>query len=245
MAKLNCNSYRRDRCAELRQLANVLERHQICPDVSPVNIAQDGCRNNIPNGPNSWGYQMNKLLFRIDHQKHTQPKEVHDLTLELSVTLVGECQPEGCLNDPFKGLAVDFFISAKTQENERCFCSWHHDRHIENQDGEDPQFAHPFYHFQHGGNKMWGGDNFGTALIFESPRIAHPPLDGVLAIDFVLSNFCGDRWRRLLTDREYLNLIEKAQHRFWRPYAISTASCWSKELPALWLPKNLWPQLVI
>lgn len=225
-------------------MASILERSAVCADVSPINSAKDYCRTNCPSGADSWGYEISKLLFRIDNQKHTQPKNILDLTLEMTVSLSGICHNDDYDADPLKCLAVDFVITGKRVGGGICYCSWHHDRHIEGSEDEDPEFAHPNYHFQHGGNKMWGGDDFGSAIVFESPRIAHPPLDGILAIDYVVSNFCGNKWRKLLEDGEYVNLVKSVQKRLWRPYAISTASKWCPDLSKSWLPQKLWPQLI-
>lgn len=243
MAKVNSNSFRIDRARELRQIASILERTLVCVDVSAINSVIEHCKSNCPSGVDSWGYDISKLIFRIDNQKHTQPKDILGLDLELSVSLTGTCHNEDYDVDSIRSLAVDFVISGKRASGGSCYCSWHHDRHIDGD--EDPQFAHPHYHFQHGGNKMWGDVDFGEALVFESPRIAHPPLDGILAIDYVVSNFCGNKWRKLLEDGEYVNLVENAQKRLWRPYAISTASKWCPDLSKSWLPQNLWPQLIM
>ncbi len=226
-------------------MANILTRSAVCGDVSPIESAKESCRNECPSGTDSWGYDISKLIFRIDNQKHTQPKDIVDLNLELSVSLTGTCHNDDYDADSIKSLAVDFVISGKRASGGSCYCSWHHDRHIEGANDEDPQFAHPHYHFQHGGNKMWGDVDFGSAMVFESPRIAHPPLDGILAIDYVVSNFCGNKWRTLLDEGEYVNLVESAQKRLWRPYAISTASRWSNEVSSSWLPQNLWPQMIM
>lgn len=242
--KVNSNKFRIERAGELRQLASILDRSSVKGDFFAVNTAVDQCKINRPEGKDSlWGYDISKLIFRIDDQKHTRPSDILGLNLELSVSLTGICHDEDFMEDSITSLAVDFVISGKRASGGNCLSSWHHDRHITG--GEDPQYAHPHYHFQHGGHKMWGNDDFGSAIVFESPRIAHPPLDGILAVDFVLSNFCGNKWRELLEDSEYLRLIKEAQERLWRPYAISTASKWSPGLSKSWLPQCLWPQLIM
>jgi len=241
--KINNTNYRNERARELRQIASILERSTVSGDFYAINSATEQCKTNCPSGANSWGYEISKLIFRIDDQKHTQPKDILGLDLELSVSLTGICHNDDYDDDSIKSLAVDFVISGKRANGGNCLCSWHHDRHITG--GDDPQFAHPHYHFQHGGHKMWGDVDFGSAMVFESPRIAHPPLDGILAIDYVLSNFCGNKWRELLEDGEYVNLVKSAQKRLWRPYAISTASRWCTDVSSSWLPQDLWPQLIM
>lgn len=91
---------------------------------------------------------------------------------------------------------------------------------------------HPLFHFQRGGRAQdaFAATSFlpGTSCTIEGewkglmqspgPRIPMLPLDPVLAIDFCLSQNDGLIWRRLRNLPEYLNVIENAQTRLWRPF---------------------------
>jgi hypothetical protein len=103
--------------------------------------------------------------------------------------------------------------------------------------------AHPRYHFQIGGQKVWDrpSHEFGSQLILETPRIAHPPLDAILAIDFILANYYSETWSNLLDkDGRYADLVETAQEIFWRPYLFAAASKWNPFSVATpkWLPQQ-------
>jgi hypothetical protein len=243
MAKkvINSDKFRRDRAAELRQLASVLEDEGVCLDVSPINAAMGSCYTDKPNGDSSWGYDIAKQLFRIENQRHTIPDTLFDISLELSLSVKGLCHSDGDLSNTLSDLAVDFVIRGRDARKQQCVNSWHLDKHIPGE--EDPQYAHPEFHFQHGGKLMRG--DYGSAIIFESPRIAHPPMDGILAVDFVISNFLGVYRGRLKDNNEYQNLVRSAQARLWRPYALTAASHWVKEINTGWVAPVIWPQLVI
>lgn len=84
----------------------------------------------------------------------------------------------------------------------------------------------------------------GQHLLLDSPRIAHPPLDATLAIDFVVSNYMPSLWWDLrLNSPGYEPLIERAQALYWRPYAQGATERWSTEDSA-WDGREIWPQTV-
>ena len=62
--------------------------------------------------------------------------------------------------------------------------SWHLD--YDNNNVQD--FIHPHFHITWGGNKM-KDLNLGEVLLLPTPRFSYPPMDIVLGVDFILSNF--------------------------------------------------------
>lgn len=243
MAKnvVNNDKYRRDRATELRQMASILEAEGVCFDVDPISSASGSCRISKPYGESSWGYDIAKQVFRIENQRHTIPNDLFDISLELSLSVKGMCHNDNDFSNTLSELAVDFVIHGRNTTKQQFVNSWHLDKHIPGE--ENPQYAHPEFHFQHGGNLMRG--DYGSAIIFESPRIAHPPMDGILAVDFVISNFLGVYRGQLKDNNEYQNLLRSAQARLWQPYALTTASHWEKGIDTGWTAPVVWPQLVI
>jgi hypothetical protein len=96
---------------------------------------------------------------------------------------------------------------------------------------------------------MYGLENLGNVLLLDPPRLLHPPLDAILAVDFVLSNFMGAKWKQLRADEHYETMITHAQELFWKPYVKSLfAAGWGsakerKERKLFF--KQLWPNLVV
>ena len=119
-------------------------------------------------------------------------------------------------------------------------CAWHLDIHP---DGQESDFAHPRFHWQYGGKYVWDNTKewFGNHLLLIPPRLAHPPLDAILAIDFVLSNYYAPAWKDLRNDPSYSRTVATAQRLYWEPYYRAVASGdWSanNRLPFLYWPKT-------
>src|SRR5690606_22254631 len=109
----------------------------------------------------------------------------------------------------------------------------------------DPNDCHPIYHLQFGGRKLEKKYlDFGNALILDTPRVVHYPMDVILGVDFVLSNFFSASWRKLRQDGEYVNLVRDYQSYFWKPYAHSNASHWKPfaQHEISWDPVSILPQ---
>ncbi len=121
---------------------------------------------------------------------------------------------------------------------------------------DECDYIHPHFHLSFGGDRMKKHfkeepeANFGRALLLPSPRIAHPPLDIFLAIDFVLCNFfIKDDCDRIRKNPHYKKAIIQSQDRLWRPYYTSLAGYWCQhkgcnisDMNNVW--KNYHPSLV-
>lgn len=250
--KLNPDKLRRDRANQIEQLRRVLERHhQICHDLSPLYDAISACKLQPPQGHNYWGYTVRPLRFsKIEHLRHVKPIDADNIELSLTIQVIGKCLQEDELADPFERLIMNIIIEAEDSTEKKLISCWHLDKHIEGEEDNEPEFAHPCYHFHFGGKEIWNRIseqhyNFGNALILESPRLPHPPMEIILGIDFVLSNFYGTTWRMLKEDAEYRKCIKDAQNQFWKPYAIVTASAWATPVNPTWKAQEIWPQIMI
>lgn len=105
---------------------------------------------------------------------------------------------------------------------------WHQDGFEEmrlDTDGKKKklQFIHPYYHFHAGGNAI-AGKGPGSLMILSSPRLPHPPMDIVLAVNFVICQFYSTQETRfademgIFEDDDYKQLIERAAVRLYKPY---------------------------
>jgi len=246
MARNNPEKFRKDYASDLRLFGDVIarERDGTFQDTSPLISAASDCIDNTPIGSNSWGYDLNRLLLRIETPKHTLPSTVGNyLNLELSVSLQGECSFEPW--DPFKKLNIDIVI--RSIEGQTSYiCQWHLDKDISGERNNNPDNVHPLYHFQYGGMMMKSlVGNTGKVLLLDPPRVAYPPMDGLLAIDFVLANFANNLWRKLRRKGEYRNRIVKYQDMFWSDYFksivkhLDTSTVWGDQDVF-----NLWPLLI-
>lgn len=242
--RIKPEAYRKQVSAELRLLGGVLERNasEVCFDIGPITQAASMCGSSKPYGPESWGYQVDDLRFRVKTPQKAIPSSVGKyLQVVMNFKIQGKCSDE--LTDLIKLLEFSIVV---TSDDGAYLSSWHFDKHIVSEEGGDgePEDAHPLYHFQYGGKNLapLQGDH-GGILILPSPRIGHPPMDVVLAIDFVLSNFAGAHWKSLREKTDYSRRLIEAQERYLKPYVESMFSWWSAGRRSDFV-RSLWPHLV-
>lgn len=180
-----------------------------------------------------WEYSTSRLIFRkIDLQRHVRPEAIKpddDATLELEVGFNGQYSVlTNKIYDHIKSLAVRITINLESIDEDLVViernCLWHLDKHDYT---KAVNSSHPLYHFEFGGSSKTEteGFSYGHFILLDTPRIMHPPLDIVLAIDFVLKHFYPYSQSKSLTDKaQYKEIIKNAQYRMWRPYFLSVVS---------------------
>jgi len=240
--KIKPQTFRRKRATELQRLANILLREKICLDIGPLKKAANQCRRG---SGSKWSYELKSLIFQLTNLRHTIPQNVRGVKLNLTIKVSGDCNP-GHASDPFESLEFNILITGKHPDNPKkeVISSWHLDRDETHDEEGKQEFIHPCYHFQYGGRHMQDASDYGTGLILESPRIAHPPMDAILGIDFVLTNYFSSSRLDFREEGDYSNLLRATQKRIWRPYALALAEEWSKRSERnAWPPSRIWPQL--
>lgn len=229
---------------ELVDLAQILETEQICPDAGPLRAAANQCRGS---GGDHWQYDITNLLIPLPNAVVSLPIGAVGVSCRLNFQAHGLCSRANENFDPMDNLTMTLvFDSSIPTSPHPLIQSWRLERHS----GGQSLFAHPRYHFQYGGWQLQQhanscGFQFFDGLVFlEAPRIAHPPLDGILAVDLVVSNFGAQQWSNLRSDIRYTRLVDRAQVRCWYPYAVAASSRWSKTrtVPP-WPAIDIWPQL--
>jgi hypothetical protein len=223
----------------LSKLASLLTDHQICEDVAALDAAGQNCSK--INDPYSWGYKFDFLDFKIDVEGKCMPKSLVEINLRFSIDIKGLIHAQSDIKNPLSRLKFNLELRglAYNLDNDQeveVFAAWHLDRHIrEGGDGEN-KFSHPEYHLTFGGDKMREAKNrlddyfdYGSSLIMPSPRIAYPPMDAVLGIDFIIQNYIHKSRRKpILEDPQYKTIVRRSQIALWKPYYTSIAAAWHK-----------------
>ncbi len=192
------------------------------------------------NDDDTWEYSLTKLEFKnINIERHTRPLKVNKLAnagegiAKVLLSVSCHCNSghnEEKIEDPIKSLATKFIVQfeyiedGKPDELKIIQSSWHLDKHSPE---KPPDSSHPLYHYEFGGTEITKDIdfNFGDFFLIDTPRIMHPPLDIVLAIDFIIKNYYKKEDHISLTGQElYKRYVKNAQFRIWKPYAISFAS---------------------
>jgi hypothetical protein len=234
--------------SELRRLAFWLQKHNVCGDPSPLYKAAGQCRDV---GATSWQYRVERLIFRLSTVGKVIPRKVKDVSIELSINVQGRLVfPDECC-DPLEFLELDVVVVGVDPERDdmEVLCCWHLDRDQWRPEQGPQEYLHPIYHLQMGGYRLWANANngvdFGASLVLEAPRLACPPLDAILAVDFVLTNFFPVQEALIRTDSTYLNLVRGAQERLWAPYIRELYAHWNPSVGiGRWADDRLWPQHV-
>lgn len=219
--KISSDLVRRNLSADLIRLSQVLQSGSRGIVVNPEVLMSSA--NSIGRNAKgaSWSYKVAGLLLRVQIPQSTRPTTcVGPLTIEVDLKFAGNCDLE--IDDQITDLVLEISIRSASGEH---ICAWHFDRHIEG--GKKPLEAHPLYHFQHGGHAMEPhAELLGKTLLLPAPRLAFPPMDAVLAIDFILSNFAGECWATMRKDSTYLRMLQQSQKLLWRPYLRKLADWW-------------------
>lgn len=93
--------------------------------------------------------------------------------------------------------------------------------HLDCEENIQGKFIHPHFHFHAGGKKL-SGLGTGELLLISSPRIAYPPMDLPLAINFIIQNFIHQKEMssqyRVLNDKYYKWILGQSINNILRPY---------------------------
>jgi hypothetical protein len=230
MPKNNYSDQRRKGATALRTLGTILSKKRICSDIGPLSAAADQCASDIRHGEKSWGYDIANLTFQMNLPKGSTPSKATDFRVELGVSIVGNF--DGDMDDQFTRMEINLEKYAHGAAGTELKAAWHFDRHIIDTEKDSPHVTddvHPLYHFQFGGARMSKiVARLGDTLLLDPPRLMHPPMDGILAIDFVLANYAGTTWKSLRDDPQYLGLIAPRFESIWKPYFEGVAGSWAK-----------------
>ena len=259
MGRLNPNLIRAELRSDLIKLADILVGEKVCDDIGPISDAAGSIEIYQERDRTvRLSYRLDRLVMRLGSQRKCFPSTLGDISCTLSVvaesSFVAKPTPP---HDPFDKLEISFVLEGVIPNQRfKHMQSWHFDRHIQGKNDGVPENAHPIYHFQFGGRKMIGHaaetnlppeQAFGHAALLEGPRLAHPPMDVILAVDFVLSNFRGTL-RTDLADKntEYIRMVARSQTKIWKPYKEALACLWTRDPIAdpRWTPLSIWPQFL-
>lgn len=214
--------------SDLRRLSEILNDNRILTSSGILDQAASQCAGKLKKADEEflWSYEIDNLEFILvsnDCLRHCLPIKASEVYVSVSANIAGICSNDTSTEDPLSSLGIKIVVFGLDRSGVVIKNSWHLDRHPQ----KNPSvFIHPLYHFQYGGRVLDDIKNHGEHLILETPRIPHFPLDGILAIDFVLSNYYGELWSNLKEEPEYKRIIENSQKRLWRPYCIAAASRW-------------------
>ena len=224
---------------DMTRLRDFLNKYRICHDTSPLNrLIFKLQANNRGGGAESFEYSLDDLVFYLEEKNGTIcPTQIvpKDSPIEIHLELI--LKSEGIYDfmniKELSGqlrLSVDWLNELSSDGVCKSHSAWHFDFHVpKNSDGVN-EFCHPRFHIQNGGNRLTDQlNNYGDLMIMDAPRLPLPPMDAILAIDFVISNFFGKVWQEALCDSEYRDVVSRAQEMWWKPYYAGIYEHWTNK----------------
>lgn len=195
--------------ASIQYIANILKQKKLCLDTSPLTQGYN-------KGEKEWNVAKLKFTIKDNIPRNTIPSvTLLDVLLDISYKETDDTEiPVSQYN---------FRITVEGKNQKGLFkSSWHLD--YDNNNVQD--FIHPHFHITWGGNKM-KDLNLGEVLLLPTPRFSYPPMDIVLGVDFILSNFVKvDIYKQIQSNSQYKAAVKKAQEKYWKPYILSLAHHW-------------------
>lgn len=211
---------------DLNTLARLLVESGICNDNKPIYDAVGQCLHY--SNDEAWQYRIENLIFDGDTMGHTIPRGADLIRILFSIDVKGRYYKTNSICNPLITIELNIELFGALEDIDDLYAAWHFDRHIYDEEGERTKFIHPEFHFTYGGRRMWDRSfEYGSSLIMPAPRFTHPPMDGVLGIDFVIQNYIRAERHRALTESQlYRQAVANSQYRMWRPYHCAIADHW-------------------
>lgn len=214
--------------SEIFDFAELLVTHNVIHDAKSLYDASAKLQN--AQNANEWIYECGNLKFSIEGSTAgTIPQKISFVEIFFSISANGIFSNDDTCRNPLSKLNFDIELEGFCELEDKIdnyFASWHLDKHIKS---SQCYYIHPEYHLTFGGNKLEekGVFNFGSTLILPAPRVAYPPMDVILGIDFILQNFFPlESISKLLDESMYKKIIFSSQQRLWKPYYLSLSSAW-------------------
>ncbi len=229
--------FRNERARELERMAKLLEKcigndvnttsiYKAISDLKNENIIpvlKDGSYDQ-----NVWGYDIEDFEMTLESLKHVKPTSIKNGKVYLSIKMRANFNNWDDMNDVFiKGIADKVY-----------HFGFHIDRHCSTAVSTEP---HPLYHLQYNINPT-NSPTFetGSIMYLDTPRLTHFPLDFILGIGFLTSNFFPTAFTLLAEENEYFKLNSEYQQRIWKPYFHTLANQWKpfEQGNITWSPVN-------
>lgn len=200
---------------DIQYMARLLTKYKLCKDPSPLTTAFSRVKNN-----DSYKVMRLKLNTR-DIPRNTKPAvDAIDILLDVSMPSL---EPHS-FNLPFEGYSLSIEFSGLKETGDIVRSSWH----LDYDNSNNSEYIHPYFHLTYGG-KLMNNTELGNVLLLPAPRISYPPMDIILGIDFILSNFIKvDIYNEIKAESQYRSAVRRSQEKLWRPYVLSLAHHWCK-----------------
>ncbi len=216
---------------------------------TPIYIAAEELRKGAPflkdgtTNDDLWGYEICDLIIPVDTTKHMRPKGINHKKVELilNMKLVANYKNWNDLNDPLIDLNFNAVIRG-IGDQPHYFC-FHIDKHDPSKVATEP---HPTYHLQIASNPLDEDEfQYGNTLFLDTPRIVHHPVDLILGIGLLTSNFFPFAFDNIMDDGYFSSIYKVYQNKILKPYYHTIASNWTYDIANIcWSKQHLCPTII-
>lgn len=234
--------FREERAAQLEQMAILLTNCIGNVNTGPIYqaISQLKDENKIPSlkggkiDAKVWGYDIEDFVIPLESLKHVQPHSITDGSVIVNMKLRADVDVWEDMSDPF--LELNFNVHIKGIGDKVYHFGFHIDRH---DIATTPDEPHPVYHIQYNINPTNANSfDYGSTLYVDTPRLLHFPLDFILGVSFLTSNFFPTAYSFLIEDRAFRKMTAQYQERIFKPYFHTLANHWKpfSQAEVTWQP---------
>lgn len=205
---------------ELNMIARILQKRRLCKDTTPITNAIQ---------KNDKGYSccnIENLEIILPVPGNIIPSNIKHLVAIITVKSDNIQAHETDIVHMFNNYYFNIqFVGNRPEEENRYYSSIH----LDYEASDTSNYIHPWFHLTYGGHGVKHIDN-GRLMVLPTPRIPIWPMDFILGLDFILSNFLNkedyNRW--FIDDSNYKSSLKNSQYNIWRPYILAIAHHWCK-----------------
>jgi hypothetical protein len=224
------DSFLKDYASRLDGLGAELVNAGVCIDPGPLYEAASRCRTQARVGGASWELTVYGLELIVSSRIKSHPSDAIIERVSLSVTQKGQLSKWRSA-EPFSVLEVNISGQGFRDDGAGNLVTvrhaWHLDMDLPHPGSSGRTGVHPLYHIQFGG-RFHTNTQTGEVLLLDTPRVLHPPVDIVLAIEVTLANYCVEHWIALRQEASYRGWVEESYEGLWKPHFEGLISAWPR-----------------
>lgn len=206
---------------ELRNIADVLRQSKRCSDLSPIEKA-------ITSIKKRGVCTIEQLKISLPIPPNTIPNSICRLDAIITISIGMKNQAnEFDINHLFETYEFNVLFIGYENEQNRFYSSFH----LDYDSTDKSKYLHPWFHLTFGGHVLKNMQlRNGNLMLLPTPRIPLWPMDFIIGIDFILSNFLEktEYFKKFASNSNYQKALKNSQDEIWRPYILSLAHHWCK-----------------
>ncbi len=213
--------------SDFQSFVDIIEKQKWNTNIANFKDIKSLIGTSLTKKPNEPNYKLIKIIFQnINLGRSPKGEFINHSNVKLNLDISFQANINAKSKEiEISNSSVAFNIKTGSWSSgaDSSIMSWHLDTETPKTTDE---FIHPLFHFHFGGHQITSNPDiyYGNILLLSAPRIMHPPLDFILAFDFIIHNFYDEQQRKpIVTDKDYKPIINRIKRSCWKPYFIAAA----------------------